>query len=144
MTEFQVHISRERDYEFRVRFDTTGCPEMLVDAPVPVGHGNVPSPSRLLAAAIGHCLASGLVYTAAKAHVELGAVQATVRTELVRNERGLPRIGKVEVEIDPDVAPGDAERLARLTEVFQDVCLVSESVRSGIDIEVRVSGRRPE
>ena len=139
-SEFQVAVAQTQDFEFQVTFDKPQYPQLLLDAPAPVGKDEVPSPSRILAAAIGHCLSSGLLYCARKAHVPLGPIQATVRTEIVRDERGYPRIGAVAVEIDPHVDEHERERAARCVEMFQDVCMVSESVREGIEISVRVKG----
>src|ERR1035437_448487 len=125
--QFQVEIAQTLDFEFEATFDKPQYLHLSLDAPAPVGKDEVPSPSRILAAAIGHCLSSGLLYCARKAHLEMGPIQATVRTEIVRNERGLPRIGAVEVEIDPHVDEDQKERAARCVEMFQDVCMVSES-----------------
>jgi organic hydroperoxide reductase OsmC/OhrA len=138
--EFEIEIDQVQDYEFRVRLDKPHYPELMVDAPAPVGRDMVPSPSRLLAAAMGHCLASGLLFCARKAGVPLGPIRATVRTQLVRNERGHPRIGKVEVEIDPHVSEAVREEAARCVEVFEDLCMVTQSVREGVEVSVRVKG----
>jgi uncharacterized OsmC-like protein len=138
--EFVVEVDQVDEYEFRVRLDKSQYPELLVDAPAPVGKDVNPSPSRLLAAAMGHCLASGLLYCARKLRVSLGPIHARVRTEIVRNEHGYPRIGKMHVEIDssaPDAEKVDAARCARM---FEDFCMVSQSVREGIEVEVHVNG----
>jgi len=44
--EFDIEVNQVQDYEFLVRFDKPHYPELLVDAPRPIGRGSVPSPSR--------------------------------------------------------------------------------------------------
>lgn len=137
--EFEIEVEQVRDYEFRVRLDKPHYPELLLDAPAPVGRDEVPSPSRLLAAAMGHCLASGLLFCARKVGLALGPIEAKVRMQLVRNERGFPRIGRVKVEIDPHIPDGAREAAARCLAMFEDYCMVTASVREGVDVEVRVT-----
>jgi organic hydroperoxide reductase OsmC/OhrA len=139
-TEFAIEIDQVDEYEFRVRLDKPQYPELLVDAPAPVGKDLNPSPSRLLAAAMGHCLASGLLYCARKLRVSLGPIHARVVTEIVRNDRGYPRIGKMHVEIDTQAPESEQAEAARCTRMFEDFCMVSQSVREGIEVEVRVNG----
>jgi organic hydroperoxide reductase OsmC/OhrA len=140
MSEFEIEIDQVQDYEFRVRFDKPQYPELMVDAPAPVGRDQVPSPSRLLAAAMGHCLASGLLFCARKTGASFGPIKTRVRTELVRNDRGRPRVGKVEVEIETQVPECAAEAAARCVGMFEDICMVTQSVREGVEVSVSVNG----
>jgi uncharacterized OsmC-like protein len=50
------------------------------------------------------------------------------------------RIAGIEVEIDPRVADADKQRALRCLELFEDYCLVTQSVRQGIPIQVTVKG----
>lgn len=139
-TEFVVEIEQVEDYEFRVRLDKAQYPELMLDAPAPVGKDVNPSPSRLLAAAMGHCMASGLLFCGRKLGVTLGPIRARVRTEIVRNERGFRRIGRMTVEIDADALDGDRDLIERCARTFEDYCMVSQSVREGVEVEVRLNG----
>jgi len=140
LSEFEVQIEQVRDYEFRVRLDKPQYADILLDAPAPVGRDEVPSPSRLLAAAMGHCLASGLLFCARKVGLTVGPIEAKLHMQLVRNERGFPRVGKVTVEIDPHIPESEREDAARCLAMFEDYCMVTASVREGVDVEVRVKG----
>jgi organic hydroperoxide reductase OsmC/OhrA len=65
-----------------------------------------------------------------------------LRTEVegtfVRNERGRMRIGEIRVTLAPEVTPEQRERMGRCLELFEDFCIVTESVRHGIKVEVAV------
>ena len=65
-------------------------------------------------------------------------LRTTVAGTLVRNERGRLRIGALRVRLAPTVADADRPRLARCFELFEDYCVVTDSVRDGVDIAVEV------
>jgi organic hydroperoxide reductase OsmC/OhrA len=48
------------------------------------------------------------------------------------------RIGKIEVEIDPQIKEVDKQQAQRCLELFEDFCVVTQSVREGIDVSVAV------
>lgn len=130
---------RLRDgYEFAVDFRQPGAGGLVVDEPPPLGAGAGPNPGRLLAAAVGGCLAASLRFCLDKARVGVGALVATVETSLIRNERGRLRIGGIRVRLEPEVAAADRDRIRRCLEVFEDFCIVTQSVREGVPIEVAV------
>lgn len=135
---FHLTLTREDGYRFRVDFDQEGMGVLLTDEPPPVGGGQGPNPVRLVAAAVGNCLAASLLFCLGKARVETGEVRARVEGTLVRNERGRLRIGELRVVLEPEIASEDRFRIGRCLEVFEDYCMVTESVRRGIDVRVEV------
>ncbi len=139
VSEFQTDIEQVQDYEFRVRFDNPEHPELILDAPPPIGRGANVAPSRLLAAAVGHCLASGLLFAARRMQIPAGPISARVRTQIVRNAQGYPRIAGVDVEIDASFPDAAQEQISRLLATFQNFCTVSESIRQGVPISVKVN-----
>ncbi|MCC7173900.1 MAG: OsmC family protein [Bryobacterales bacterium] len=140
VSEFTLTLDQVRDYEFRVRFDKEGLPELIMDEPPPLGRDAGPSPARLLAAAIANCLSASLVFCTRRARVELGPVHAEVRMQIVRNQEKRLRVGRVEVVIDPNIAAAGREKARHCLEIFEDFCIVTQSVRQGIDISVSVKG----
>ena len=56
-----------------------------------------------------------------------------------RNEKGRLRIGTLDVAINLDVADADPHRLKRCLELFEDYCVVTASVRRGIEVRVKVT-----
>lgn len=138
--EFAISMRQLDNFEFEVRFDKDRYAPLRMDEPEPLGRDSAPNASRILAAAIGNCLTASLLFCTRKARVELGPMETLVRVKLGRNERGRLRIAGVEVEIDPHFPPGGREKAARCLELFEDFCVVTQSVREGIPVEVRVKG----
>ena len=138
--EFSITVEQVDDYEFKVRFDKPQFPEYRLDEPAPIGHDTAPNAARVLSAAIGNCLSASLLFCARKAKVQLGPIRTVVRTEVFRNDRGRLRIGKIEVRIDPRIAATEQQKALRCLELFEDYCVVTQSVRQGIDVQVTVAG----
>jgi hypothetical protein len=68
-------------------------------------------------------------------------MSSDVDVELVRNERNRLRIGKVDVTLRPELA--DSSASAACLEAFEDFCVVTQSVREGIDVRVHVDASTP-
>lgn len=57
---------------------------------------------------------------------------------IVRNARGRLRIGELRVRLAPGITAEQRERIGRCLDLFQDFCIVTESVRDGIAVDVQV------
>ncbi len=134
---FRIQLELVDGYEFRIRFDKESMGELRTDEPPPLGHDAGPNPSRLLAAAIGNCLAASLLFCARRAKVPIGRITAEADVTLVRNERKRLRIGAVSVVLRPEI-DGDPALLSGCLGDFEDFCVVTQSVRDGFDVEVKV------
>ena len=139
--EFSITLDWREGYEFSVDFEQEGVPDLLTDEPPPLGEGGGPNPARLLAAAVGNCMSASLKFCLDRAHLELEDLKTTVDGTIVRNERGRLRIGSLRVRLEPTLDPADLERIGRCLEVFEDFCIVGQSVRQGIDVAVEVNPR---
>jgi uncharacterized OsmC-like protein len=144
LSTFTIGIEQIRDYEFKVVFDKPQFAEWRFDEPAPLGHDSAPNPARVLAASIGNCLSASLLFCARKAKVELGAIRTQVTAEIVRNSRGRLRIGRIDVTIDPGLLDGERDKASRCLALFEDYCVVTQSVRDGIDVRVTVAGLERE
>jgi organic hydroperoxide reductase OsmC/OhrA len=58
--------------------------------------------------------------------------------DMVRNPEGRWRIKELNVDISPEVLENDSKKLERCIELFESFCIVSESVRQGIPINVKI------
>jgi organic hydroperoxide reductase OsmC/OhrA len=133
-------ITQEAGYRFRVRFDSEGVPDLITDESPPLGEGKGPNPSRLLATAVGNCLAASLLFCLGKARLSLDGLEAEVLTEFTRNEAGRLRIGSMKVRLLPKWTDETAAKARRCLQMFEDFCVVTEAVRHGVPVEVRVDG----
>lgn len=140
VTEFEIALEQTQDFEFRVRFDQPQFDDLMLDEPPPLGRDSAPNAARILAAAVGNCLSASLLFCARKARVPLGAIHTTVKARIARNEKGRLRIAGIEVAIDPGLSAADRPRATRCLDMFEDYCVVTQSVRQGIDVKVRVAG----
>jgi len=62
-----------------------------------------------------------------------------VHTTLARNEAARWRVQaiKVEIKADPE-SERERERMKRCLDIFEDFCIVTQSVRKGINVQVNV------
>ena len=135
---FALSLTLQEGYAFSVDFGEEGVSAWLTDEPAPLGTGRGPSPTRLLAAAVGSCLGTSLLFCLRKSRVEVRGLRTSVEGTVVRNERGRLRIGEIRVRLAPDVAPEQRERMTRCLELFEDFCTVTQSIRQGIAVNVEV------
>jgi uncharacterized OsmC-like protein len=142
VSEFTFQIDRVDGYEFRVRFDKESFAELTLDEPPPLGKDAGPNPTRLLAAAVGNCLAASLTFCLQKSRTPIEGLRAEVKTQLVRNEQKRLRVGAIQVTLRPRV-PGGAAALEQCLGSFEDFCVVTQSVREGFPIQVQVEAETP-
>ena len=132
-------IERRDGFRFEVTFpDIPAAAALTMDEPRPLGDDNGPNPAALLAAAVGGCLAASVTFCLRKARVEPDAVMAHAEARLIRNETGRFRIGDILVDLQLRVPEADEATLARCTSLFEDFCIVTESVRRGVPVTVRL------
>jgi uncharacterized OsmC-like protein len=136
---FKVNIEHWENFQFLINFGQDGVPELLSDEAAPLGEGKGPNPARLLAAAVGNCLAASLLFCLKKSHIEPHRVSAVVEGEMTRNERGRMRITELRVRLEPAFDEADLPRISRCSELYEDFCIVTESVRNGIDVQVELN-----
>jgi organic hydroperoxide reductase OsmC/OhrA len=137
-------IEQVGDYEFLVKFSQKEGNTLLMDEPQPLGKGKGPNAWELLAAAVGNCLSASLLFCLRRAHIEPRNIKTTVKTVLTRNEKGRTRIGSLSVTINPEFAEYALGGVGRCLDLFEEFCIVTQSVRKGIDVQVNVVPSVPE
>ena len=137
-----VTVSLARNYEFIAEFeDVPGRPAILFDEPAPLGENGAPNAAAVLGAAVGDCLAASLAFCLRKSRVDVENLKATVVTRVERNADGKFRISGIDVELAPEIDSADDARLQRCEQLFEDFCIVTQSVRQGIPVNVTVRDR---
>lgn len=140
MAESQIRIRLEQvaNYRFEVHFEGTEIDPLVTDEPAPLGGGTGPNPARLLGAAVANCLSASLLFALRKFGNEPGPMRANCTLAPERNAQGRWRIPRIDVEIQLGVPWPSLKHADRALAQFEDFCVVTQSVRGGIDVGVRV------
>ncbi len=137
---FTLTLEQQQGYEFLVKFDWPGVADLVLDEPEPLGAKRGPNAARLVAAAVANCLSASLVFCLqGKFKQKPGPIKAVVTGRLERNERGRYRIEGIDVAISLSDEAGALQHLDRCGEQFEDFCIVTESIRKGIPVSVKVT-----
>lgn len=137
--EFEFSLERQSGYAFEITFDKDHYPKLRVDEPAPLGEDSGPNPSRLLAASVANCLAASLLFCMQKRGHKAAGMSAKVKVVLERNEERRLRIGHIDVTLQPALGAGDGvAALGACLDQFEDFCVVTQSVRHGLDVRVKV------
>ena len=131
-------LKLKHGYQFNVESDVEYIPNFLVDETKPEGEGSGPNPPILLATAVGHCMSSSLIYCLKKARITIRSIETTVKTCLFRNENGKIRIRCIDVQICLKVNEEDKTRVPRCLQIFEDYCTVTQSIRKGIEVNLKI------
>jgi len=132
--QFSIRMELMEDYLFKIDFGEFG--DVLTDEPPPLGKGEGPNPARMVAAAVGNCLCASLLFALRKKKDQPGNIQATVTGQLERID-GRWRIGKLDVVMQV-ANPDSLSHLPSALEQFEDFCVVTQSIRQGIPVNVTV------
>jgi organic hydroperoxide reductase OsmC/OhrA len=136
---FSVELEQREGMEFSVRFDWPGVPELVLDEPEPLGKRKGPNAARLVAAAVANCLSASLVFCLRnKFRQNAGPVRARATGRLERNDKGRYRIAGIDVVLTMAEKRGELAHQDRCLEQFEDFCIVTQSIRRGIPVTVRV------
>lgn len=135
---FEVTLTREDRYRFRIDFGDGHGGTFEMDEPEPLGEGAGPNATRVLGAAVGHCLSASLLFCLGKARVDVAGLQTKVTGTIERNEQGRLRVGGMKVCVAPELEGEVSPRITKCLDVFEDFCTVTASVRSGLEVDVEV------
>ena len=137
-----VELRFVRGYEFVATFrdkeNVPAVPALVFDEPAPLGEGTGPSAAAVLAAAVGDCLAASFAFCLRKVRLEPIDMAVNVAAHVERNEQGRFRITGIDVELNPQLLEADRSREERCAKLFEDFCIVTESVRRGIPVNVKI------
>jgi len=125
-------------FKFSLDFHLEGVDRLIMDEPPPLGKGSGPNASLMLASAIGNCLSASLLFCLQRSRVQVFGLKTSVTGLMARNPKGRWRIKEITVDIEPKIPVEDSKQLERCTQIFEDFCIVTESVRQGIPVKVNV------
>jgi uncharacterized OsmC-like protein len=132
-----ANLKQEQDFRFAIRF-SEGMPVLYGDEPPPLGNATGPSPSQLLAAAVGNCLSDSLLFALRKFKQNPEPIQTAVSATIDRNAENHLRVVNIEVKITLGVLGGSLAHLDRALGQFEEFCTVTQSVRQAIPVNIEV------
>lgn len=138
-TEFTIELELIDKLQFNVKFDLPEASELLMDEP-PVfgGSGLGPNASRAIAAGVSNCLSASLAFCLRKSRADLKGLKAIAQGTVGREE-GLLRLQKIDVKIFPKLGTKeDIDKLERCKDLFEKYCIVTESIRRGLPVDIEV------
>ena len=133
----RIELEQETGYRFANKFGE-GMPVVHTDLGPPLGAASGPSPEHLLAAAVGNCLASSLLFSLKKFKQAPEPISAVATATEGRNEKNRLRVQGIKVTLTLGVPAAKLENLERVLESFEDFCTVTASVRGAIAVQVEV------
>jgi organic hydroperoxide reductase OsmC/OhrA len=136
-TPASVQLRQQQGFQFEIRFGD-GIAPLLADEPAPLGGGKGPSPEQLLAAAVGNCLSASLLFALRKFKQQPEPITTEVRFETGRNVDNRVRMQAVRVVLKLGQPAAALEHLERVLATFEDFCVVTQSVRGSIAVDVQV------
>jgi len=136
-TNIHVQLKQKQDYQFDIHFGGA-IPAIMSDEPAPLGTGLGPSPSQLLAAAVGNCLSDSLLFALRKFKQSPEPLSCEVHAEIGRNAEGRVRVLRMKAVLTLGVPAASLEHLERVLSTFETYCTVTQSVGQGIPISIEV------
>lgn len=135
---FTIELTQLADYRFEARFDNPAVPILLTDEAAPLGTDTGPNPSRMLTVAVANCLSASLLFALRKFKNEPGSMRTQATTTVARNEQNRLRVTHIAVDIHLGRPAAEFNQLDRILAQFEEFCVVTQSVRAAIAVDVRV------
>ena len=131
-------LEQEGPYAFKVSFEGAALEALHTDEAQPLGGGTGPGPSDLLLAGLANCLSASLLFALRKFKNAPGPIRAEITGRKQRNANGRWRIPRADVIITLSDKAADLGNFERVMAQFEEFCIVTQSVREGIAVDVRV------
>ncbi|UCE32348.1 MAG: OsmC family protein [Burkholderiales bacterium] len=135
---FSIELEQQQDYRFLVRFDDPQVAPLVTDETPPLGGSAGPNPARLLATAVANCLAASLLFALRKFRNAPEPLHARATVEIGRNAERRLRIQRIGVDLRLGTSGEEMKMLERALAQFEEFCVVTESVRGGLAVDVSV------
>ena len=132
-----VELEQQADYRFALHFGAE-TPAVVSDEPPPLGQGAGPSPTQLLAAAVGNCLADSLLFARKKYKQSPEPIRASATLTVGRNDQNRLRVREIDVRLELGVPAASLAQLERALAQFEEFCTVTQSVRAAFPVNVEV------
>lgn len=132
-----ITLSQQSDYQFLVDFGP-GIRTIVSDEPAPLGLNEGPAPSHMLVAAAANCLAASLLFSLRKFKQTPEPITAIATGHMGRSPDGRLRMLSIDVGLTLGCPAEEMEHLQRVLDTFEQFCTVSQSIQSGVKVNVSV------
>lgn len=132
---FTVNLKLLEKYLFEIDFGEFG--NVMTDEPPPLGDGEGPGPSAMLAASVANCMAASLLFALRKYKDDPGELSATVQGSIGRVD-GFLRVTDLSVRLQLGKSGAALPSLEKALAQFENFCTVTQSVRHGISVSAEV------
>jgi uncharacterized OsmC-like protein len=142
-----VKITLDKDLIFKSFFEFTETSKILIDETLDkTGQMKGPDAATLLGMAVISCLSASFIFCLNKRNLSLDDLEAEADISFYNTEKGYERIKRIDVKIIPKTDDPDVlKRIEQCTRemrsgdmYFEETCIITPSVREGIDINVKV------
>lgn len=136
---FGIELDLIDNLQFNIKFDLPNAPDLIMDEPPMFGgEGTGPNAARMIAAGVANCLAASLTFCLRRVKADLKGMNAIVHGTIGREE-GLLRLQKLDLELHPRLgAKAGLEKLKKCENLFEKYCIVTESLRRGLHVNVEI------
>lgn len=98
-----------------------------------------PNPSKLLALSVLGCLAASFTFCVQNRDSSLSNIEGKAVITSRRNDKGFWRVKKIDIKLYPKIDNPKIRKIAdQCRKFFEQFCIISESVREGIEINVNL------
>jgi organic hydroperoxide reductase OsmC/OhrA len=131
-----VNLTLAGGLRFKIDFGSEG--KLVTDASHPLGASAGPDSEQLLVAAVANCLAGSLTVSLRKYKNNEVPMDVSAIASVSRNDQGKLRLVAVSVDIRLGAVAGDIRFLDRTLAQYEDFCVVTQSVRVAVPVNVRI------
>ncbi len=136
----KVELELVEDMLFRCDMGNIKVKECYIDERDPNEYEMLgPNPSKLLASAVLGCISASFLYCLQKKNLKLNELTGEAVVIVARNEKGLLRVREINVELITKTSdPKVIKRIEQCKKMFEQYCTITESVRAGIKVNLKV------
>jgi uncharacterized OsmC-like protein len=136
----EVGLKQKEEMIFKCDLGNLNMQDLYIDEKHKKNKDKVgPSPVKLFALSVLACLAASFIFCIQKKNLSLSDLEAKAETKIARNDKGFWRIKKIDICLIPKTNNLTIrKRINQCTKFFKNYCIISESVRKGIDIDIKI------
>ena len=137
--EIKTHLKLnwEKDLIFKLDMGKVKTGNFLIDDTNKGADKIGPNPSRLLASAVMGCMCASLLFCIGKKNLSFDDFEAEAEITTFKNEKNFWRVKEINIKMIPKTNDEAViKRLKQCEKMFEEYCVITQSVREGITINL--------